>query len=72
MTITLQLDDAKAALLREKAKQYGIDVDRLVHASIEDLLSYPDAEFDHAARRVLRKNEELYQRLGQCSTSRVH
>ena len=70
MTITLELDDAMAALLQEKAKQYGIDVDRLVHASIEDLLSHPDAEFGRAARRVLHKNEELYQRLGSCGTCR--
>ena len=62
-TITLELDDAKAALLREKAKQHGLELNQLVFASIEDLLAYPDEEFNRVARRVLSKNEELYKRL---------
>ena len=62
-TITVELDDAKAALLREKAKQYGLEPSQLVSASIEDLLSYPDVEFDQVAARVLDKNQELYKRL---------
>ena len=62
-TITLELDDAKAALLQEKAKRHGLELNQLVSASIEDLLSYPDEEFIQAAHRVLSKNEELYKRL---------
>lgn len=61
--ITIQIDDATATLLREKARQYGLDPQQFVQASIEDLIGQPDPAFDQAARRVLRKNEELYKRL---------
>ncbi len=62
-TITVQLDDAKAALLKEKAERYGLPLDQFVTASIEDLIAQPEPEFDAAARRVLSKNKELYERL---------
>jgi len=62
-TITVQLDDAKAALLQEKAERYGLPLDQFVTASIEDLIAQPEPEFDAAARRVLSKNKELYKRL---------
>lgn len=62
-TITVQIDDKKAALLHEKAAQLGLNPGQIVSASIDDLLSYPEPEFDAAARRVLSKNQELYQRL---------
>jgi len=62
-TITVKIDDAKAAVLRQKATEYGLAPEQFVSASIEDLLSQPDPEFDDAARRVLSKNEELYRRL---------
>jgi hypothetical protein len=52
-TITVQLDDSKAGLLREKAQKYGL----------EDLLAQPEPEFDAAVRRVLSKNKGLYERL---------
>jgi hypothetical protein len=62
-TITVRIDDDKAAALRRKATQYGLEPDQFISASIEDLLSQPDAEFDAAVRRVLSKNRELYKRL---------
>ncbi|MDP2992675.1 MAG: DNA-binding protein [Deltaproteobacteria bacterium] len=62
-TITVQLDDSKAALLREKAQKYGLPLDQFVTASIEDLIAQPEPEFDAAVRRVLSKNKELYERL---------
>ena len=62
-TITVQLDDSKAALLKEKAEKYGISLDELVTVSIEDLLAQPEPEFDAAMRKVLSKNRELYKRL---------
>ena len=61
-TITVQLDDSKAALLREKAQKYGLPLAQFVTASIEDLLARPEQEFDVAVRRVLSKNKELYER----------
>ena len=62
-TITVQLDDSKAALLQEKAEKYGISLAEFVTASIEDLLAQPEPEFDAAMRKVLSKNRELYKRL---------
>lgn len=62
-TITVQIDDAKAALLRDKAMRYGLKPDELISAPIDDLLVHPDPEFDDAAYRVISKNKELYQRL---------
>ena len=62
-TITVQLDDSKIVLLREKAQKYGLRLDQFVAASIEDLITQPEPEFDEAVRRVLSKNKELYERL---------
>ena len=45
-TITVQIDDSKAALLREKADKYNLSMDQFVSASIEDLLSQPEPEFE--------------------------
>jgi len=61
--ITLQLDDAKADLLRRKAKEFGLSPNQFVAASIEDLLAQPEPDFEAAARRILSKNKELYKRL---------
>ncbi len=62
-TIIVQLDDSKAALLHEKAKKYGLPLDQFITASIEDLVTQPEPEFDAAIRKVLSKNKELYKRL---------
>jgi hypothetical protein len=62
-TITVQIDDTKAALLREKAKKLGLKPAELVSATLDDLLSHPEPEFDAAARRVISKNRDLYKRL---------
>lgn len=62
-TITIQLEDAKAQSLREKADRYGLNPEQFLTASIEDLIGQPDNDFDEAARRVLSKNKELYRRL---------
>ena len=62
-SITVQLDDAKAKALRERAEMYGLKPEQLLTASIDDLIGQPDADFDEAARRVLGKNRELYRRL---------
>ncbi len=62
-TITVQLNDSKIVLLREKAQKYGLRPDQFVAASIDDLIAQPEPEFDEAVRRVLSKNKELYERL---------
>lgn len=63
MRITVQIEDAKAEALRKKAERYGLDPEQFLTASVEDLIGQPDSDFDEAARRVLSKNKELYERL---------
>ena len=62
-TVTLQIDDAKAAALRERAQRVGLEPEQLLRASLDDLIAQPDDDFDQAANRVLSKNRELYRRL---------
>ncbi|MCR4291219.1 MAG: hypothetical protein NUV86_13270 [Candidatus Scalindua sp.] len=62
-TITVKLDDSKAALLREKAKKFGLSPDQFVTVSIEDLIARPEPDFEEAMQKVLSRNEELYKRL---------
>lgn len=61
--ITIQIEDNKAQALREKAKRYGLDPEQFLAASVENLISQPDSDFEEASLRVLSKNKELYQRL---------
>jgi hypothetical protein len=63
-TITLQLEDEKAQLLRDKAELYGLDLEQfLTAASIAELANQSEEDFERAATEVLQKNEELYRRL---------
>ena len=61
--IILEIDDNKAAILEDKAKKYGLLPEQFISASIEDLISRPEPEFEEAMRKVLDKNRELYKRL---------
>ena len=61
--ITVEIEDSKAALLREKAEKFGLLPDQFVIASIEDLIAQPEPDFKAAMHRVLSKNKELYKRL---------
>jgi len=61
--ITVEIDDSKAALLREKADKFGILPDQFVTASIEDLIGQPEPEFENDMQKVISKNKELYKRL---------
>ena len=62
-TFTFKLEDSKVQALREKAQRYGLKPEQLLTASVDDLITQPEPDFDQAARRVLAKNEELYRRL---------
>jgi hypothetical protein len=61
--ITVEIEDSKAVLLKEKAEKFGLLPDQFVTASIEDLIAQPESDFEAAMRRVLSKNRELYGRL---------
>jgi hypothetical protein len=61
--IIVEIDDNKAAILKDKAKKFGLLPEQFVSASIEDLISQPEPDFEEAMRKVLDKNRELYERL---------
>lgn len=62
-TLTLTIDDHKAAALKDKAEHYGLPLEDLLIASIENLVSHPKPEVEQAIQHVLSKNRELYRRL---------
>ncbi|MCP5053782.1 MAG: DNA-binding protein [bacterium] len=63
-TLTITIDDRKAAALKDKAEHYGLPLEELLVASMENLLTQPEPDFERAMKHVLTKNNELYRRLG--------
>lgn len=63
VTYTISLSEKQSQQLREIADQYHIAPEELVRASIEDLLTRPQNDFQTALDYVLRKNNDLYKRL---------
>ncbi|UKP01501.1 DNA-binding protein [Nostoc sp. UHCC 0870] len=61
--ITINITEQQLQKLQEFAQKLGMSTEELLSASVEDLLNYPQNEFNQAASYVLRKNAELYQRL---------
>ena len=62
-TVSIEIEDSKLTLLREKARGFGLSLEQFVIASIEDLIAHPEPQFEEAMERVLSKNKELYKRL---------
>ena len=62
-TLTVTIDDKKAATLKNKADQYGLQLEDLLAASIENLLLHHEPDFERAMKHVLVKNRELYRKL---------
>jgi hypothetical protein len=62
-TVTVKIDDTRAAALKVRAEQYGMLLEDLLIASMENLLSQPAEDFERAMGYVLSRNRELYQRL---------
>jgi len=63
MRISVDLSEVERKSLEGTAKRLGIRVEELAKAALSDLLGHPQEDFERVARRVLRKNEELYRRL---------
>jgi len=61
--ITVEIEDSKAIILKQKADKFGLLPDQFVTATIEDLIAQPERDFEAAMHRVLSKNKELYDRL---------
>ena len=64
MSITLNFDDDQSKRLQARARELGVDARELAKAAVNDLLCRQTDDFDRAAEAVLRKNRELYRRLG--------
>lgn len=62
-TLTVSIDDRRAEELKVKANQYGLQLEDLLIASMENLLSQPEKDFERAMNHVLSKNSELYRGL---------
>jgi hypothetical protein len=63
MKLSIDLSAAQAERLREEAARLGLTPEELARAAITDLLASAGEDFEAAAARVLKKNEELYRRL---------
>jgi hypothetical protein len=62
-TLTISLSEERLQQLTERAAQLRITPEELVRASIEELLTRSEEEFQRALTYVLNKNTELYRRL---------
>ncbi len=60
---TVALPDERLLKLQEMARRLHITPEELVRASIEEIITRPEEEFERAAGFVLKKNAELYRRL---------
>ena len=63
MKITIDLSSEQLELLRKAGERFGVKPEELARATLADLLEQPREDFEKAARLVLRKNRELYERL---------
>ena len=63
MKLTVDLSPAQVERLRHEAERLRVAPEDLARAVIAELLAAPADDFQAAAERVLRKNEELYRRL---------
>lgn len=62
-TLTINLPDDRMITLQERAEELGVTPEELVRVSVEELLSRPESNFQHALNYVLKKNTDLYKRL---------
>ena len=62
-SLTVRLTDAQAEHLALEAQKLGVTPEDLVRAAVIDLIEGRDEAFLSAARHVIEKNAELYQRL---------
>ena len=63
MKLSIDLSPALGERLRLEAQRLGLTPEDLARAVLADLLASPAADFNAAAERVLKKNEDLYRRL---------
>jgi len=62
--ISIDLSEAQTEKLRTEAQRLGVEPQALAAAAVIDLLGRGAEDFGPAAEYVIRKNRELYKRLG--------
>jgi hypothetical protein len=62
-SVTVRLTDAQAEQLALEARKLGVTAEDLLRAAVLDLIEGRTEAFLAAARHVIEKNAELYQRL---------
>lgn len=62
-SITIPLPEERLEALKEKAARLKVSPEDLVRASVEEILTRPDDEFERAVEYILNKNKDLYRRL---------
>jgi len=66
MTILkITVSEKRLTKLEEKAHRLRVTPETLLQASLEELLSRPDKDFQQAMSLVLAKNADLYHRLAK-------
>ncbi|MCP4146617.1 MAG: hypothetical protein GY757_02605 [bacterium] len=63
-TLSVTIDDRKAAAWKEKAAHYGLALEDLPAASFENLLIQPDPDFQRSTEHVPDKKRECGIRTG--------
>jgi hypothetical protein len=63
MKVSINPSPAQAERLRIEAERLGVTPEDLARAVVVDLLAKSSNDFNAAAERVLKKNEELCRRL---------
>lgn len=61
-TLEIHVPEDVAAKIEQAAEQKGVSLEELIRISVEEKLDRDD-QFERAARHVLAKNAELYERL---------
>ncbi len=62
-TITIEIPRERIQQLKEYAELFGVSMEELVRASVEDMLAQPEEQLRKAMQYVLKKNAKLYKRL---------
>ena len=64
MKISVEVNGNQERQLAEVARRLNVRPEDLATAVVQDLLAQAEEDFQDAAGRVLKKNREVYRRLG--------
>lgn len=63
MKLAIELSREQEEQLARIASRLNVPIERLAQAAVRELIAEPEAEFERVAELVLKKNQELYERL---------